>query len=59
MYRGLGWRHSEDQPAMADIDEVEAKNITKEGPVGVRILTVEKDVRPNNHGAKYICLIRC
>jgi len=47
-------RHAENQPASADIDRRESKNIAKEGPIRLGISAVDQEMSADNHAAEYI-----
>src|SRR5450631_4425411 len=45
MERGLKWRHGENQPAVTSINAGKMEHIAKEGPVGLRVLGVDNNMR--------------
>src|SRR5207248_3522564 len=52
--RRFGRRHGKDQPALTHLNEAQAENVAKEGPVGFRILAVEKKMSASKHVPEYI-----
>jgi len=50
MERGFCRRQGKDQPAVADIDELEAEHVAKKHPVRVRIGGVDQDMNAIHHG---------
>jgi hypothetical protein len=45
MKRGLARREREDQPAVAGIDRIEAKNVAEKDPVRLSVLRIHNYVR--------------
>src|SRR5205807_9871859 len=50
MEGGFGWRHGKNQPTPAGIHEGKLEHVAKEGSVGFRILGVDNNMRPVDHG---------
>jgi len=47
------WWSAENQPATSDIDIAETENVAEERAISFRIRAVEKDMKANDHGAKF------